>query len=259
MTLDNQCADTRTAHTAAVPLVIVLREHCSILVIGDSRPAGTRACGTARSARGAQIAPAVESGQIEALLERHRGPPRVPPGHLLTVMRLPTGRPAPRDPFVALHGDRVRPDRVRADRARPVGPRGSAGSAGLHGGNRRPAVLSHRDALSIAVWPGGHTGTRWWRRSSRIPSPYSGCGTRFRDGLSWTDCHHAAGPETTAVTPARPRSVAPHGAMQVTVPGTMPGKLRRSARVPDLTGPDVPRWRPGTTITDGRTDARLRG
>ena len=40
---------------------------------------------------------------------------------------------------------------------------------------------------------------------------------------------------------------------------TMSGKLRRSSRVPHLTGLDVPRWRPGTTITDGRTDARLRG
>ena len=41
---------------------------------------------------------------------------------------------------------------------------------------------------------------------------------------------------------------------------TMPGKLRRSSyRVPHLPGLDVPRWRPGTTITDGRTDARLRG
>jgi hypothetical protein len=40
---------------------------------------------------------------------------------------------------------------------------------------------------------------------------------------------------------------------------TMPGKLRRSSRVPYLTGLDVPRWRRGITITDGGTDARLRG
>ena len=30
-------------------------------------------------------------------------------------------------------------------------------------------------------------------------------------------------------------------------------------RVPHLTGLDVSRWRRGTTVTDGRTDARLRG
>ena len=58
--------------------------------------------------------------------------------------------------------------------------------------------------------------------------------------------------------PTRPRSAAPHGAMQVTVSGNNVGKLCRS-RVPHLTGLDVPPWRPGTTITDGRTDARLRG
>jgi polyamine oxidase len=59
--------------------------------------------------------------------------------------------------------------------------------------------------------------------------------------------------------PTRPRSAAAHGAIQVTVPGNNVGKLSRSSRAPHLTGLDAPRWRRGTTITDGRTDARLRG
>src|SRR5437016_3949798 len=37
------------------------------------------------------------------------------------------------------------------------------------------------------------------------------------------------------------------------------GKTMSLSHVPHLTGLDVPRWRPGTTITDGRIDARLRG
>jgi hypothetical protein len=39
----------------------------------------------------------------------------------------------------------------------------------------------------------------------------------------------------------------------------MSGKLRRSSHVPHLTGLDVSRWGLGTSITDGGTDARLRG
>src|SRR5947207_2026302 len=53
-----------------------------------------------------------------------------------------------------------------------------------------------------------------------------------------------------------PDTTAQRGAMQVKV---SVGTLRHSSRVPHLTGLDVPRWRPGTTIFDGRTDARLRG
>ena len=37
---------------------------------------------------------------------------------------------------------------------------GQPGDAGLHGGNRRPAVPSHWDAPPTAVSPGGHTDTR---------------------------------------------------------------------------------------------------
>jgi hypothetical protein len=54
---------------------------------------------------------------------------------------------------------------------RPRG--GQPGDAGLHGGNRKPAVPSHWDTHSTAVSPGGHTDTRLWRRSSRILSRYS--------------------------------------------------------------------------------------
>jgi hypothetical protein len=40
---------------------------------------------------------------------------------------------------------------------------------------------------------------------------------------------------------------------------TMSENLHRSSRVPRLAGLDAPRWRPGITVTDGMTDARLRG